>query len=150
MAPALTAAYFDSALVAKFYVNEPGRSAVRRLARRSGVVVTSRIAVAEVSAAFHRKHREGSISPETFRALNGQFAHDVKQGLWKLIAPTESLLDDVQALFAALERSVFLRSPDAVHLVTARSERFDRLYTNDRHLLEACPAAGLEGVDPTS
>jgi len=27
--------YFDAALVAKFYVNEPGREAVRRVARVS-------------------------------------------------------------------------------------------------------------------
>lgn len=46
-------AYFDAALVAKFYLNEPGREQVRQLARSAGVVVTSGIAVAEVSAAFH-------------------------------------------------------------------------------------------------
>jgi hypothetical protein len=37
-------AYFDAALVAKFYLNEPGRDDVRRLARASGVVVSSGIA----------------------------------------------------------------------------------------------------------
>ena len=57
--PPTTAAYFDAALVAKFYVNEPGRDAVRRLAKRAGTVATSGIAVAEVAAAFHRKLREG-------------------------------------------------------------------------------------------
>lgn len=37
--PALAPGYFDAALVAKFYLNEPGRDVVRRLARASGVVV---------------------------------------------------------------------------------------------------------------
>src|SRR5580765_3308910 len=109
--------YFDAALVAKFYVNEPGREAVRRVATQAGVVVTSGITVAEVSAAFHRKFREGAVAPAVFRALQGQFANDVEQGLWKLIGPTEDLLLQVQALFARLDRSVFLRSLDAVHLV---------------------------------
>jgi predicted nucleic acid-binding protein len=41
-----------------------------------------------------------------------------------------------------------LRSLDALHLVTAREERFERIYSNDRHLLAACASVGLEGVNP--
>ena len=141
--------YFDSALVAKFYLNEPGRDAVRRLAAQSGVVVTSGIAVAEVAAAFHRKFREGTVERAAHKALQGQFDHDIDQGLWTLIAPTEALLERVRALFVMLDRSVFLRSLDALHVVTAQAERFDRLYSNDRHLLAACARVGMEGIDPT-
>jgi hypothetical protein len=83
--------YFDAALVAKFYVNEPGRDAVRRLAKRAGTVATSGIAVAEVAAAFHRKLREGAIDVPVFEALQGQFHHDVTRGLWTLIYPTPAL-----------------------------------------------------------
>ena len=72
--PPLVPIYFDSALVAKFYLNEPGREAVRRLASESGVVVTSGIAIAEVSAAFHRKLREGAVDQPTFKALQGHFS----------------------------------------------------------------------------
>jgi len=66
--PPTAAVYFDAALIAKFYVNEPGRDAVRRLARQAGTVVTSGIAVAEVAAAFHRKLREGSIDADSGRS----------------------------------------------------------------------------------
>ena len=142
-------AYFDSALIAKFYLNEPGRDAVRQLARSAGMVVTSGIAVAEVSAAFHRKFREGAVDKAVFRGLQGQFEHDLEQGLWKLVGPTEMLLQQVQALFLRLDRSVFLRSLDAVHLVTAKAEHFERIYSNDRHLLRACAGVALEGIDPT-
>jgi len=147
--PAVVPAYFDSALVAKFYLNEPGRDQVRLLARSAGAVVTSGIAVAEVSAAFHRKLREGAIERPVFRALQGQFAHDLDAGLWQLAAPTEALLRDVQAAFARLVPSVFVRSLDALHLVTARAEGFTVIYSNDRHLLAACRHFDLEGVDPT-
>ena len=141
--------YFDSALIAKFYVNEPGRDAVRRVARTAGRVVTSGIAVAEVAAAFHRKVREGAVDQTTFRALQGQFTHDLERELWKLVGPTDALLQDVQALFLGLDRSVFLRSLDALHLVTARAEHFDRIHSNDKHLLRACASVGLRGIDPT-
>ena len=147
MAPT-TAVYFDAALVAKFYVNEPGRDAVRRLAKRAGAVATSGIAVAEVAAAFHRKLREGSIDFSMFEALQGQFHHDLTRGLWTLIEPTPALLQKVRALFARLDRSVFLRSLDGVHLITAKAEHFDRLYSNDTHLLAACQSVHLQGVNP--
>lgn len=143
-------AYFDAALVAKFYLNEPGRDDVRRLARASGVVVSSGIVIAEVSAAFHRKLREGAVAPAVFKALQGQFVHDLDEGLWRLAGPTEALLRDVQAAFARLNRPVFVRSLDALHMVTARAEGFERIYSNDRHLLAAARSFGLEGVDPTS
>jgi predicted nucleic acid-binding protein len=61
------------------------------------------------------------------------------------------VLREAQAAFSRLDESVFVRSLDALHLVTARSENFDRIYSNDRHVL-APPAArsfGLQGVDPT-
>jgi predicted nucleic acid-binding protein len=142
-------AYFDSALIAKFYLNEPGRDAVRRVAREAGAVVTSGIARAEVCAAFHRKLREGSVTRETYRSLHGQFEHDLRAGLWTVVEPTQALLERAQTLFLTLEKSVFLRSLDALHLVTATSEHFESFYTNDRHLLLACPRLGLRGVDPT-
>jgi predicted nucleic acid-binding protein len=142
------AAYFDAALVARFYVNEPGRDAVRRLARKAGSVATSGMAVAEVAAAFHRKLRERSIDSQVFEALQGQFHHDLTRGLWTLIGPTPALLEQVRALFVRLDQSVFLRSLDAVHLMTAKAEHFDRLYSNDTHLLAACPRVHLRGINP--
>ena len=141
--------YFDSALIAKFYLNEPGRDAVRALTRTAGIVVTSGIAVAEVSAAFHRKLREGSVDRTTFKALQGQFTHDLDQQLWTLAGPTDALIREVQAVFARLDGSIFLRALDALHLVTAKSEHFARIYSNDRHVLSACSSLGLKGVDPT-
>ena len=134
---AVTPAYFDSALLAKFYLNEPGRDAVRSVAKKAGIVVTSGVAVAE------RKLRESAVDLDVFRALSGQFQHDLEKGLWRLIAPTEALLEQVRALFVRLDRSVFLRSLDALHLVTAKAEGFERIYSNDRHVLAACGSLGL-------
>lgn len=142
------AVYFDSALIAKFYLNEPGREVVRDLARQTGTVVSSAIAIPEISAAFHRKLREGALEARSFKALQGQFAHDLTTGLWTLIPVTDVILDGVRALFARLSHSVYLRSLDGLHLVTAKAENFRRLYSNDRHLLEACSAVGMKGVNP--
>jgi predicted nucleic acid-binding protein len=40
-------------------------------------------------------------------------------------------------------------SLDALHLVTAKSENFDRIYSNDRYVLAAARSFGLHGVDRT-
>jgi predicted nucleic acid-binding protein len=149
VAAAVAPAYFDAALVAKFYVNEPGRDQIRQLARQTGAVLTSGIAVAEVSAAFYRKLREGALDRPVFKALQGQFAHDLDSDLWHLAGPPEALLRDVHDAFSRLQASVFLRALDALHLVTARAEGFTRIYSNDRHLLDAARHFGLVGVDPT-
>ena len=74
----------------------------------------------------------------------------MRRGLWTLIEPTPALLQQVRALLARLDRSVFLRSLDALHLITAKAEHFDRLYSNDAHLLAACPSVHLKGVNPIS
>ena len=146
----ITTLYFDSALVAKFYVNEPGRETIRTLARNAGIVATSGIAVAEVCAAFHRKFREGAVDQAVYKALQGQFQHDLNTGLWRLIGPTEALLEEVRSLFSQLDKSVYLRSLDGLHLVTAKAEHFECIYSNDRHLLSACAIVGLEGINPIS
>jgi hypothetical protein len=83
-----------------------------------------------------------------FEALQDQFHHDVKRGLWRLIEPTPALLQQLRALFARLDRSVLLRSLDAVHLMSAKAEHFDRLSSNDTHRLAACPSVHLKGVNP--
>jgi predicted nucleic acid-binding protein len=141
-------AYFDSALIAKFYLNEPGRDVIRQIAAKAGLVITSGIAAVEISAAFHRKYREGAIDRSVFDALNGQFDHDLSAGLWRWIGPTEELLEQVRRLYRRLAGSVYLRSLDALHLVTAKAERFERIYSNDRHLLRACASLDIEGVNP--
>jgi hypothetical protein len=72
----------------------------------------------------------------------------VTRGLWTLIEPTSALFQQVRALFTRLDRTVFLRSLDAVHLLTAKAEHFDRLYSSDTHLLAACPSVHLKGINP--
>jgi hypothetical protein len=45
------------------------------------------------------------------------------------------MLREAQAAFSRLDKAIFVRALDALHLITARSENFDRIYSNDRHVL---------------
>jgi len=74
----------------------------------------------------HGTHRDNldSRTPSAHGCLGAQrrFAHDLRRSLWHLAA------------FARLNASTFLRSLDALHLVTASAEGVTRIYSNDRHL----------------
>ena len=49
--------------------------------------------------------------------------------------------------FARLSGDVFLRTGDAVHLLSAREFGCTVVYSNDRHLLAAAPHVGIKGRD---
>jgi predicted nucleic acid-binding protein len=83
------------------------------------------------------------------RLLQGQVAHDLDSRLWRLAGPTEAVLREAQTTFSRLDKSIIVPSLDALHLVTAKSEKFDRIYSNDRHVPAAAKSFGLHGVDPT-
>jgi predicted nucleic acid-binding protein len=59
---------------------------------------------------------------------------------------TSSLLRTACDRVNRLPRSAALRAGDALH-ATAAEHGFEEIYTNDRHLMAACPHFGLRGVD---
>ena len=46
-----------------------------------------------------------------------------------------------------LPSEVFLRTGDAVHLISAREHGFQEIYSSDRHLLAPAPHVGIAGLD---
>ncbi len=55
--------YFDTAYVAKCYVNENDGVRVRELARGARGLSTSAWCRAEIACVFHRHLREGALTP---------------------------------------------------------------------------------------
>ncbi|HTE15022.1 MAG TPA: type II toxin-antitoxin system VapC family toxin, partial [Burkholderiales bacterium] len=85
--------YFDSAYIAKFYVDEPESDAVRQLAESLGRVHCSAFGRIEVTSVFHRKWREGAFTEREFREVSAQFADDCAAGLWSWLSVTDSLIE---------------------------------------------------------
>ncbi len=129
--------YFDSAYVAKFYLDEPESVAVRRLAESLGHVRCAVIGRTEVAAVFHRKFREGAFDARAFREVMAQFDDDCDQGLWTWLPVTATLAARAATAFTRLPRSVFLRAADALHLICAQEHGLPEIYTNDRHMSAA-------------
>ncbi|HXB70085.1 MAG TPA: type II toxin-antitoxin system VapC family toxin [Candidatus Acidoferrales bacterium] len=137
--------YLDSAYVAKFYLNEPDSSAVREAMRRADSLITSAWSVAEVTCAFHRHFREGTLNVAQFQRVAQAFREHVEIGFWALIPVTQVVLARMTARVAALPASIFLRAGDAVQLASAVESGEHEIWGSDRRMLAAAPHFGLTG-----
>jgi predicted nucleic acid-binding protein len=137
--------YFDSAYVAKCYLNDPDSERVRDLVRSPVPLYSSALCIPEVTCAVHRRYREGQLSRKQAQELTAAFRSQVEQGTWTLVPLSESLLWDVHEALRTLRNTVFIRSGDATHLVSARAAGFTQIWTNDRHMLDAARHFQLAG-----
>ncbi len=137
--------YFDTAYIAKCYLNEPDGAAVRRLARRAAGLCSSMLCIAEMACVLQRQIREGRLSSDQAAEWRAEFLGDVHNGVWVLLPVSERLWYRVEAAVSALPPAACVRAGDAVHLVTALEAGFTEIWTNDRHLLNAAPHFGLTG-----
>lgn len=141
--------YFDSAFIAKFYLDEPESEAIRALAASLGRVHCVSYGRLEVAAALHRKLREGTFTEPVLREVSGQFSDDCNAGLWTWLPITDELIAAVAQSITRLPGTVFLRAADALHLACAREHGFAEIYTSDRHVLAAAHHYKLKAVsDP--
>jgi len=140
--------YFDTAYLAKCYLNEPGSETVRALASESSALATCELARAELAAVFHRHFREGRLDERSYATVFEQFGADDEAGVWHWLPTDATVWEEVDRRFRELPATVFLRGADAVHLSCARLHRIAEFYTNDRHMLAACEAFGLNGRNP--
>jgi predicted nucleic acid-binding protein len=137
--------YLDSAYIAKYYVNERDAKAVRKLIRGASHILSSSWALVEVTCAFNRHVREGSLTIVQGHELIDIFRSHVEADVWNLIPVTDSLLRRTATLVRGLPPTVPLRAADAIHLATALDAGETEIWTNDRYLLVAASAVGLAG-----
>lgn len=138
--------YLDTAYLAKAYLNEPGSVVVRDFLKNSGeTVASSSLARAELAAVFHRHLREGRLDAASHGLILKQYQSDLRSNVWEWLPIEERFWGMIEGCFSELGDTVFLRGADAIHLVTAIAHGFPEVFTNDRHLLEACDALGLKG-----
>ena len=142
--------YFDTTYILKCYFKEPGWEEVRDLARQHEQVACSLYGKMEVHAALHRKLRENDLAREQLEIIFRQFDLDETQRLWSWMPITESIMASVISAIRSLPERVFLRTADALHLVTAKDGSFREIYSNDTHLLAAARHFEIEGKNVIS
>jgi predicted nucleic acid-binding protein len=115
--------YFDTAYVAKCYLNETEAKLVRSLAARSSGLYSSAWCIPELACALQRHIRESHLTSAEAARIRSFFLADIHDGAWSLLPLSERFL------FRA----------------TAQSAGFTEIWSNDRRLLEAAPVFGLTG-----
>jgi len=118
---------------------------VREVAESAEAVFSSSLCLAELACVFHRKVREGFVTPDSAAELRRLFVEDVRNEVWALIPVTNALLHRVEVTLRSFPQNTLIRAGDAIHLVTALDSGFDEIWTNDRRLLAAANAIGLLG-----
>lgn len=138
--------FCDTSTAAKLYVPEAQSAAVRRVLEAEDAVCVSELFRVELTAVFHRRLREGKWSPADFRAAIRQFSHDDIAGFWTWLPLDRAIVEGAARTFTTLPSTVFLRSSDCLHLVTALHHKFSEVHTHDVHQIAAAAALGLRAV----
>lgn len=138
--------YFDTAYIAKCYLNEPNAHRVRQLAYSSDSLTSCELARVEFHAVIQRHLRERNLTADEAREVIEDFALDEADGVWNWLPITSGLLEMTCEQIQKLPSNIFLRTADAIHLTCASANGFQTVYSNDRHLLAAAPHFGLTGT----
>lgn len=138
----MTTACFDSSAFVKLLVDEHGSEHAARIWNDADLVVASRLALPEVSAALAAAHRAGRLDDAGARTARRQWA-----GFWAATDVVE-LTERIAADASRLAGRFVLGGADAVHLASALVLRPSDpvLVTWDRRLAAAALAAGLAVV----
>ena len=105
-------AYFDTSVLVKRYVDEPGSTRARQLLRRLSVV-SSALAPIEAISAVRRRLQAGEVDERAARAMIRRLASD--RAGWQLIDVEPTILARAESLV----RDVTLRTLDAIHVASA-------------------------------
>lgn len=136
--------YLDTNYVVRLYLQDPGWQKVRQLAGADEIACALHGRI-ETTAAFHRKLREGFLTPNEFAAIMKTFERECKAGAFRWLPVTPAVAERAFNIYSILPTNVVLRGADATHLACAVENGFKEIYSNDKHLLNAASYFGLVG-----
>lgn len=138
--------FCDTSTLAKYYVPETDSAAVRAKLDQEDQVACSELARAELLGVFHRRLREHRWTKDEFLVVVRQFSKDDMGGYWSWLPLDSTIVEQSVRTFTTLPESVFLRTADCLHLVTALHHGFPVIHTHDTHQIQAAAALGLAAV----
>jgi predicted nucleic acid-binding protein len=136
--------YWDTSYIVRIYVQDTGWQNVRQLAKTDEIACALHGRV-ETTAAFHRKLREGLLTPAEFTAIMKTFEQECKAGAFHWLPVNLAIAERTYNIYSTLPTSAALRGADALHLGCAAENGFKEIYSNDKHLLNAASYFGLVG-----
>ena len=138
--------FCDTSFAAKLYVPEKESAVVRKLLETEDEVCLSELARPELMGVFHRRLRERKWPRADFLAAIRQFSHDYIGGFLTWLPLTGPIMEAAANTYTTLPDTVFLRSADCLHLVTALHYNFAQIHTYDIHQTRAATALGIQAA----
>lgn len=139
--------FCDTSTLAKYYVPEAETNAIQRRLDSESQVFLSDLARAELMGVFHRRLREGKWTAAEFQTVVRQFSKDDIANYWQWLPLDGVIVEETVKTYATLPKSVFLRTADCLHLVTALHHGFSEIHTHDVHQARGAEALGLSAVE---
>lgn len=136
------AAYLDTSVLAKWFVNEPGSEAVRDFMMSQRKLIISRLAVVELHSVLGRRRRNREITLAYERAALRAFNGDLATGVFHVEPMNDGHVMLAAAIFDRIG-AVPLRTLDALHLASVMQLNGPRLITADRAMAQAARKLGL-------
>lgn len=138
-------AYFDTSVMVKRYIHEPGSEQVRRLLRQHKLL-SSTLTPVEIVSALGRRKREGDLSANAVAAILHRMRSDCAG--WELVEVNSAVLKRAQEL---LQGVTLLRTLDAIQvasLITFQTASAIRvpLITADSRQREVAVGAGIDVI----
>src|SRR3989304_3910286 len=120
--------YFDTAYIAKCYLNEQGAEEVIHLASRSDGLCSCEFGRLEFVSVLKRHEREGHLTARQTRIVLRRLQEDELNGVWFWIPVTSGLIRAVCERIMKLPKGIPIRAGDALHLECARENGLKEVF----------------------
>ena len=142
--PTARAAYFDSSVLLKRYIQESGSARALSLTQRH-LIISAAIAPFEMQSALRRIEVSGNLSTKAFKATLKRIQTEREK--WDLVAISSEILQSAEHITIDLN----IRSLDAIHLACAfacqsRLKHSIPFVTADARQREAAQKLNLETI----
>lgn len=144
--------YWDTSTVVKLYVKEADSATFENYALNlTEPILSSRVALYEARATFHRKEAEGILQTGASQTLYNQLLQDVAAGelhLLDLDANVEREYGRAIEICYQYTPRILIRTLDAIHLASARAGGDREIVATDKRLRDAAKILGFSLFPP--
>ncbi len=128
--------------------NDRGYERSSPLWRASDILACAQHGQAEVIAAFHRKYREGSLTPTAYQlAVTSSSLSDIHAGAFTWLPLSPTILDRTGSILRRCPEGISFEHPMLCILRLRAENGFRQFYSNDESLLALLPISELRGVN---
>jgi predicted nucleic acid-binding protein len=138
--------YWDTSALSKLYLAEPDSVDFVQKAASDPVIVTSRLALYEMRRVAFRKESDGFIQAGTAESVLTQVSQDIAAGQIRIVEIDARVEAEFNVIMATCYRHappVAIRTFDALHLASSRSDGQIQLVATDKRVRDAAKLLGF-------